>query len=364
VLGCHEVCEGWDDADDHDGDGVPDGCDDDLFPCEQESDCDDGLDCTEDRCADGLCRTSPWGKCDWPAEEPAEAVNLTVLDGGLMSNLSGAAWNPLSDTLWVASNGGPARVWSIDLADPEEPFIPGEGDLRAVWGDEVSFGDMEALTLVDLEDTTALFTLAEDANTITRWDLTDWGEARATVEWDLSELLPPPSGWVGAEGLTFVPDAFLVAQGFVDPDGEPAQSRRGLGGLMLVGHQLGGVVYAIDLDPYVSSAERVGEYLTAATEVAGLEFDRSTGLLYIWHGGSDLSLEVARLSSSEVGQARQLDALRVYRGPGVPEGGSSNLEGFAIAGIEDCEDGRRSAFLTTDDGGLWSLLQYRDFPCR
>lgn len=360
---CYDRCEGFDDGADHDGDEIPDGCDGDLFPCDDVDDCDDGLDCTEERCEDGLCRTSPWGKCDWPAEEPDDADNLSLLEPGFLSNLSGAAWNPLSQTLWVASNGGPARVWAVDLSDPDQPFIPEDGELRAEWGYEASFRDMEALTFVDVDETTVLFTLAEDDNTITRWDLSEFGAARRVIEWDVAELLPPPTGWVGAEGLTFVPDAFLEAQGFRDSQGELASSSRGLGGLMFVGHQSGGVIYALDLDPYVRSATLVGEYLTAGLEIAGLEFDRSTGLLFIWHGGSDLSLELARLSSSDGNGMRRLDPVRVYRGPGVPEGGSSNLEGFAIAGIEDCVDGKRSAFLTTDDGGLWSLLAYRDFPC-
>ena len=367
IPDCLDICDGFDDGADADGDLVPDGCDADLYPCDDVYDCDDGLDCTEDRCDDGLCRTSPAGLCDWPAEGPLEAVNLTGLEGeepnGFQSNLSGAAWNPVSRTLWVASNGGPARIWTIDLSDPEQPFIPEEVGIPAQWGYLNDFRDLEALTFVDFEERSTLYTLAENDNSITRWDMSTHAIAAAEQVWDLWELLPPPSGYWGSEALTFVPDAYLVAQGFTDSAGELAQSAGGLGGLMLVGHQSGGRVFALDLDVVSGDAALVGEYSTTQDEVAGLEFDRSTGLLYIWHGGAPLSLEAARLSSSPDGDGRRLDAVRVHVGPGVPAGGSSNIEGFAITGSGDCVAGSRSAFLTTDDGGAWSLLRYAEFPC-
>ena len=132
---------------------------------------------------------------------------------------------------------------------------------------------------------------------------------------------------------------------------------------MFVGHQEGGVIYAIDLHATVDAAVLVGQYGTAENEVAGLEFDRSTGKLYIWHGGSPLALEEARLPSTPTAGLPRLDAVRIYAGPGVPDGGSSNVEGLAITGRGACASGARSVFLTTDDGGPWSLLRYRTFPC-
>jgi len=74
-------------------------------------------------------------------------------------------------------------------------------------------------------------------------------------------------------------------------------------------------------------------------EVSGLEFDRSTG----------------------VGSERRLDTIRIYNGPGSIK--SDNHEGIAIDSTDNCVNGRRRFFLTTDDGKLWSLMQFRELPC-
>ena len=333
---CEDLCPGFPDRADHDGDGIADGCDGDLFPCAGDADCDDGLDCTDDACDDdNLCRTEPNGFCDWPAEGPLDATNLTDLDdgepSGFRSNLSGAAWNPETHTLWLGSNAGPARVWAVDLTDPAAPFIPSDADGRAVWGNEEDFDDLEALTFAHYGASDVLFLLAEDDNTITQWDFSDFEEADKIQTYELTGLLPAPAGFDGAEAITFVPDRFLAAQGFKNGDGDRVQSTGGLGGLMFVGHQAQGRLYAFDLNPSTGGVALVGVYDTSANETAGLEFDRSTGLLYIWHGGGAPTLEVARLSSSSDGGDRVLDAQRIYLSPGVPDGGLNNMEGFALA---------------------------------
>ena len=45
----------------------------------------------------------------WPAEPIGDSVNLTPIEGpepnDFWEDLSGAAWNPLSRTLWLCRNG-------------------------------------------------------------------------------------------------------------------------------------------------------------------------------------------------------------------------------------------------------------------
>jgi hypothetical protein len=95
---------------------------------------------------------------------------------------------------------------------------------------------------------------------------------------------------------------------------------------MLVAHQNGGRVYAFDLGPAAGNARFVGAYRTSRGESSGLEFDRSTGLLHVWHNTGPNFLEVTRLSSRVDGRERRLETVVEFAGP---KGG--NLEGIAIA---------------------------------
>jgi len=149
----------------------------------------------------------------------------------------------------------------------------------------------------------------------------------------------------------------------VAPGGAPYSSTRGMGGLMLIGHQSGGKVYAYDLAPDSDEFTFVGEFVTDRDETAGLEFDRSTGLLFLWHGAGHNVLEVARMSSMEGPSGHKLDTIRVYGTPPKVPFGSENHEGIAVVGNDDCVGGRRSFFLTTDGGGFYSLLRFVEFPC-
>ena len=328
--------------------------------------CDDGLDCTQDSCHPTGCEFLITGSCDWPAEGAMEALNLTSVQGGLgvlpndlHDNLSGAVWNPETETLWLCRNGGPSGIWAVQRdAGGDYSLATKGGDPAEWWG----FGDLEGLTLADFDEPETLYLIIEGQERIKEVDLSTYGAAVVTNDWDTSPHLPL-NGWQGAEGITFVPDEFLAEQGFVDGDGLPYTSTEGMGGLMLVGHQAGGRIYAFDLNRLTGDFIFVGEYLTEKKETAGLEFDRSTGLLYIWHGISDNFLEVTQLSSAEVGGYRKLDALRIYEGFSPLPLGSNNREGVAILPVEECVDGHRGLFVTTDDGGYSSLLLFQQFPC-
>ncbi len=364
VIRCDDQCEGFDDAVDADGDGVPDGCDPDAGYCMGVADCDDGLACTAHQCVNNVCQTSPLSDCAWPAEPIGSAQNITDIEGPIWDNdlyrdLSGAVWNPVDRTLWICRNNGPSKVWAVvedGVGGYEIDYKNGD---RGEW---TNFGDAEALTLADLAEPETLYVLAEGEEHVREYDLSTYGTAVLMNDWNVQPYTPVAGG-SGAEGLTFVPDAFLAAQGFVDGSGVAYQSTGGMGGLMFVGHQNGGAIYVFDLDRSTGGLVYVGQYETAATETAGLEFDRSTGLLFIWHGAGFNSLEVARLSSQPSGAVRRLDTVRVHTGIGSTLLGGSNHEGIAITSNAHCANGFRSLFLTTDGGDAWSLLVFNQFPC-
>lgn len=329
--------------------------------CMEDEDCDDQMNCTNNVCASGLCVTTPKMICAWPAEQTLFATNLTAIEGGLFDNdfhkdLSGAVWDPVSEMLWVCTNNGPSRVWALSPDGTQSFQVDYKDGNRGEWEE---FGDLEGLTLADPAEPETLYLLIEGGGRIREYDLSTYGVAVLKNDWDAMAYL----GGDGAEGITFVPDTFLQAEGFVSPAGEPVVSKNGMGGLMLVGHQAGGDIHAFDLNRDDGTFTYVGKYLTDRDETAALEFDRSTGLLFIWHGADHKLLEIAKLSSTETDTGHKMDSVKLFAGPNPILFGSTNYEGIAVMSNDDCFDGQRGFFLTIDGGGTHSLLWYRQFPC-
>jgi hypothetical protein len=295
----------------------------------------------------------------WPAEPADEAHNLTSIEGpepnDFAVDLSGAFWNPKTKRLWVCRDGGPtgSKFWAL-VPDAGGTFeVDYRDGLRGEWTD---FGNVEDITQADL-DADVVYLIVEGEERIKSFDVSTFGSAVPIRDWDVAPHLPLDGGR-GAEGITFVPDRFLAAAGFVAADGSRYVSTLGMGGLMLVGHQNGGGVYAFDLDPASDAFTFVGEYLTAYEETAALHFDRSNGRLYVWHDSTWDTWEVGDLSSTAIAgsPARQLRAIRTFDGPH-----HRNNEGLALTSVDDCASGFRGAFLATDGGGPDSLTWFRRY---
>jgi hypothetical protein len=295
----------------------------------------------------------------WPAEAAAAAVNLTSIEGPQPNDfevdLSGAFWNPQAKRLWVCRNGGTtgSKFWALVPNAGGSFQVEYRAGNRGEW---TGFGDLEDITQVDL-GADVLYLIAEGEERIKSYDVSNFGSAVLLRDWNVRPHLPL-NGGDGAEGITFVPDRFLSAVGFVGSNGTPYTSTRGMGGLMLVGHQNGGSVYAFDLDPDSNAFTFVGEYRTAYDETAALHFDRGNGRLYVWHDSSWDTWEVGDLSSTAIAgsQARQLRVIRTFDGPH-----HRNNEGLALTSIDECNGGFRNAFLTTDDGGSESLTWFTNY---
>lgn len=296
----------------------------------------------------------------WPAEPLSSAINLTEIEGpgvnDFYNDLSGAVWNPVTRTLWVCRNGpggSASKLWAIVEDGSGGYEVDSRDGNRGEW---TGFGDFEGVTQADFEED-VIYAIVEGEERIKEYDVSTYGAAVLTNDWNTSSYLPL-SGGSGAEGITFVPDSCLAAAGFVDADGLPRVSGGGMGGLMFVAHQNGGNVFVFDLDRLAGGFTFVGEYGTGYSETAALEFDRSTGELYAWHDAGFDVLSVFDLASSEVlGESRrELTALRRFSGPS-----SQNNEGIAVVSADDCFAGSRSLFMTVDDGGESSLLCYREF---
>ena len=336
-----------------------------ALACRAREDCDDGLDCTTDQCLpEGLCQSSQVSDCIWPAENSAEAENLSALgdrlDGNAFANdLSGAAWNPETQTLWLCRNAGPSMVWALQQGDDGQFYFLQQDGVRAEWS---GFGDAEGLTLANFAEPWTLFVIEEGVNAIVEYDLSIFGQVNERRRWQTGSYMPS-DGNHGAEGIAFVPNTVLLAAGAVNDQGQAMQGQLGMNGIMWVAHQNGGGLHAFDLNREDGTFTYQGHFMTALDESAGLELDRDAGLMYIWHGGDHNSLEISRLSSTLVGDQRILDKWVLLPGPPAPALGVDNFEGIAVAPLSACDDGKRSLFLTIDGGQAFSLLHYQAFFC-
>jgi len=284
----------------------------------------------------------------WPAEPNTQAVKLTSIDPGLDAvNWSGAAWNPETRTLWLACNSG--YFWAL-VEDGAGGFrvATNAAGTQAKW---TPGGDLESICQADFGSTTVY--LLDENNSIREFDVSQYGVIAQTRSWNITAQCPEISG-AGPEGMTFVPDAWLRRQRFRDAGGDLYTSVNGMGGLMFVGHQSGGYVHVFDLNRATGSYIYVGRFKTGRGETAGLEFDRSTGKLYIWHNTGANYLEVTELGSTVDGADRRLRPLVEYTGPR-----SGNLEGFALLPTGATNDW----CFVTDDNNLndEAVMWYRAF---
>jgi len=304
---------------------------------------------------------------DWPAESFNDAIELTDIEGSGINDfyydLSGAVWNSETDTLWVCRNGPEdenSKIWAIvrNISNSSHYFIDYIDEDRGEWS---NFSDLEGITQANFEEVANVYAIIEGDEVIREYDLSTYGTAILNNEWDVSSYLPLSEN-NGAEAITFVPDEFLSEQGFVDENGDLYTSQNGMNGLMFVGHQNGGRIYVFDLDRSNSTFDFIGEYYTDYSEIADLEFDRSTGALFILHGASYNSVEVSSLSSEVYNDGRKFGTI-VHLDSPTDSTSSDNIEGLAIEPIDNCVDDKRNLYLTVDDGDSKSLLLFQEFPC-
>ncbi len=309
--------------------------------------------------SDLLLDTSIASAFPWPG-----GSETSIPISGAAADLSGATWNPVSESLWVVRQN--KQVW-------EYGYNTGTGSFELlrtlVLPSGIGIGgDIEACAQVDHSAANELYTLSENKGRIAR--VVDIGGTTAVhASWNLEVTnngyaLPPETGLDGAEGLEFVPDANLLAAGFRFPDGSSfTGSTKGMGGLMFVGHQIEGRLHVFDVNPETSNDfVNHGSFLTSADEIAGLHFDRTSGEMFIWHNPSSVnSLEVSTLSSNT--SVGTIDILWLYDSV-MPTG---NLEGIAVVDPASCGEfgaleSERLLFLTRDSAAP-NLVYFAEFPC-
>ncbi len=277
---------------------------------------------------------------------------IDITPTGYGHDVSGALWNPITETLWTCENN-PGVVRRSTFDEGLNTWIVNQS-----W---VIGGDIEAITQRGFNDPTIFVGVERDENNhrlIREYETSGFSLIR---EWDLITMLSGSSN-NGLEALTFVPDSSLAAMQFVDSSGVAYDSSQyGTGGLFFAGHQNSGDIYVFDLDRSTTGTDLAHVHVTTLptgeNEIAALEFDRTNGLLYAWHDAS-------------------IDLLQVF-GPGCcgtftsvtqfdnPFCCNWNIEGLALVGNDGCGTSGRSLLFTRDQGGATdpSLYQDLEFPC-
>lgn len=166
-------------------------------------------------------------------------------------------------------------------------------------------------------------------------------ELVAEAEWNLAADFPGLAANGGLEGITWVPDSWLVAQGFVDQRTQAAYtpaSYAGHGdGLFFVGVEGTAKVYAYALQDGGAFA-RVATIDTSFALVADVQFDRDV----LWVICDEAC--AGQTAVYEINDAGAFEATHVYARPANAPNVAN--EGFAIA--SSCVNGSAQTFYADD----------------
>ncbi|HEX6273809.1 MAG TPA: hypothetical protein VFZ53_12260, partial [Polyangiaceae bacterium] len=188
----------------------------------------------------------------------------------------------------------------------------------------------------------------------------------ATHEWNLVTDLPVVGANLGLEAITYVSDAFLVANSFFDESAnhtyDPTDYPLHGAGLFFVGLEANGVVYAYALNSD-GTFHRIATIASSHPGMMGLEFDRETGML--WAACDDTAngqLAVLRIDTTPASPAfGRFVVQRKFERPATMP--NLNNEGIAFAPEAECVGGRK-AFFWADDGETDGHAIRRDtIPC-
>lgn len=206
--------------------------------------------------------------------EDATATSPTVLWGVLNSP------SLLYRLLWNGS------TWA---SDPSNGWMAGK-TLRYPSG--TGNPDSEGVTRAEA-GSTAMYVSTErnnDASSVSRLsilrvDTSAAGiELVATNEWNINADLPVVGANLGLEAITWIPDAYLVANGLRDQNTNlpynPGNYANHGTGLFFVGVEGTGMIHAYALDHSGSNYKRIASFSSGQAAVMDLAFDRATGALW------------------------------------------------------------------------------------
>lgn len=259
----------------------------------------------------------------WSSKSWANATNLSSILPTSVVELSGLYWNNELKRLLSVGDAGYFAALQYNSTTNQFTLL---GSVKNLDGPE---GITQVNTLGN-----EFYTIDENAYEIRKYTFnTNFTSISKLNSWNLL-IAPSPmtnTDNTGPEGIAFVPDSYLQKTAFISSvSGQVYTSTKGMGGLLFLAHQDGGLVWVYDVNPNVNNDFLfVGKYKTNRSESCDLAFDNSTGLMYILHNIDDNYLEVSNLKSSLYSGEYKFNFIHEYLIPNPS--GTANVEGFTLS---------------------------------
>jgi hypothetical protein len=288
--------------------------------------------------------TSPW-----PGSQTVETADLADT---FVQDLSGLVFDPANpDVLWAAQN---KKGTLFKMVRDGANWVPAAGwpkDPKYLGG--TGAPDTEGITI----GPDGFVYLASERNndasgvskmSILRYDPSATGSTLTpTNEWDLTSKIPAAGANLGLEGVTFVPDTFLVAGGFADQSTgtayRPSDYPQHGTGLYFVAVEDTGDLIGFALDSDGVTSHKIATIDSGFEHLADVDFDPELNRLRAvtddTHDGKTSLLKLDAQGAFVVDAAFD-------RPVGMP---NLNNEGLAVAPQSRCVAGKKEV-LWSDDG--------------
>ena len=335
---------------------------------------------------------------DIPAASPVAAVDQAAANLG--ENSSGATYTPAVGVdppyLWIVKNGPPTlhRLIQTGATWAPSPGWPSAGlTLRYVNGSSQYPGapDAEGVARAALTDTSVYVCSERNGTGASRLSVLRYDTAGVTAgtltrdaarEWNLTHVAGNADAVdeiVGAnegfEGITWIPDAYLLARGFKTDagitynPGAPEYANHGAG-LFAVALEDAAIIYIYALKSDGTFKRVAKVTATGLQMIVALEFDRDTRLLWAACDNSDTACgnkhAIYEVDGNPLSATYGRIVLRrLYNKPLnlPPTAVSRNFEGLAIAPEDPCTGETKSAYWVNDSGTTGLTLYEARLPC-
>jgi hypothetical protein len=310
----------------------------------------------------------------WPGDAAVQTVDVA---NTFSSNLSGLDYEgsgtATPGVLWATRNGPGAMfrmVYNGANWVPDTTNDWGSGKLLR-YTDGTGDVDAEGVTMGGTASTDGLYVSAErnnsansvSRNSILRYDVSAAGSTlTATNEWNLTADLPVNTANTGFETISWIPDSYLTAQGFLDESTgstyNPANYANHGAGLFVVGVEATGKLYVYALDAVGGGFTRIATINSGFIGVMGTEFDQDLNNLWVvcddGCAGRSAVFNVDAVT-------KKFTITNMYERPASMP--NINNEGFAIAAATECVDNRKPAFWADDASTAGNAIRSGNVPC-